>query len=204
MPIDSIDRHLRSTNIFRLIPEKEITSANFLKYVLSKYKTEKARTALIKNRTRQVISELAHHNPVFFEKLRERLEKLIQQEERRRNMEAQDFDEKAYFDKLKEIYEQAISEERELKKLGFSTKFEFAVYQELLQYDKDKKISSNITKDIYKQIQAETQIVDWKNKTSSAKNMNIIIYDILSRNKIPENKIENLSSEIIELARRNL
>lgn len=201
---DLIDRHLRSTNVFRLIPEKEITSANFLKYVLSKYKTEKARTALIKNKTRQVISELAPHNPVFFEKLRERLEKIIQQEERRRNMEAQDFDEKAYFDKLKEIYEQAISEERELKKLGFSTKFEFAVYQELLQVEKDKKISSNITNDIYKDIQEETKIVDWKNKTSSAKNMNIAIYDILSKNKIPETKIENLSSEIIELARRNL
>jgi len=34
--------------------------------------------------------------------------------------------------------------------------------------------------------------------------MNIAIYDILSKNKIPENKIDGLSSEIIELARRNL
>ena len=199
-----IDKYLRSTTIYKLVKEKEITNENFLKYVLSRYKTEKARTALVKNKARQVIGEYASHNPIFFEKLRERLEKIIQEEERRRRIEAQDFDEKPYFDKIKEIYEQALSEEKELKKLGFSSKFEFAVYQELLQVEKDKKISSNITKDIYKQIQDETRIVDWKNKTSSAKNMNIAIYDILSENKIPENKIEGLSSEIIELARRNL
>jgi hypothetical protein len=34
------------------------------------------------------------------------------------------------------IYGQALSEDKELKKLGFSTKFEFAVYQELLQVKK--------------------------------------------------------------------
>ena len=199
-----IDKYLRSTTIYKLVKEKEITDENFLKYVLSRYKTEKARTALVKNKARQVIGEYASHNPIFFEKLRERLEKIIQEEERRRRIEAQDFDEKPYFDKIKEIYEQALSEEKELKKLGFSSKFEFAVYQELLQVEKDKKISSNITKDIFKQIQNETRIVDWKNKTSSTKNMNIAIYDILSENKIPENKIEGLGSEIIELARRNL
>lgn len=132
------------------------------------------------------------------------MEKIIQQEEKRRNIEAQDFDEKPYFAKIKEIYEQALSEEKELKKLGFTTKFEFAVYQVLLEMEKDKKISSKITKDIYKNILGETEIVDWKNKTSSAKKMNIAIYDILSNNKIPEDKIDALSSEIIELARRNL
>jgi hypothetical protein len=107
-------------------------------------------------------------------------------------------------EQIKEIYEQALSEDKELKKLGFSTKFEFAVYQELLQAVKNKIVSCDITKDIFRQIQDETKIVDWKNKTSSAKNMNIAIYEILSKNKIPENKIDSLSSEMIELARRNL
>ena len=105
---------------------------------------------------------------------------------------------------MKDIYEQALSEERQLKKLGFSSKFEFAVYHELLQVEKDKRISSDITKDIYRQIQNETKIVDWKNKTSSAKNMNIFIYDILTKSRIPEIRIGELSNEIIELARRNL
>ncbi len=198
-----IDKYLRSSSVYRLVDKIEITNENFLKHVLSRYKTEKARTALVKNRARQVISELAPHNPVFFEKLRDRLEKIIQEEEKRRKIDAKDFDESIYFDKIKEVYEQALSEDKELNKLGFSSKFEFAVYQELLQL-KDKKISSNITKDIYRQIQDETKIVDWKNKTSSIKNMNITIYGILYKNGIPENKIYGLSAEIIELARRNL
>ncbi len=70
--------------------------------------------------------------------------------------------------------------------------------------EKDKNASCDITKDIFRQIQDETKIVDWKNKTSSSKNMNIAIYDILSKKKVPENKIDGLSSEIIELARRDL
>ncbi|MEP6576629.1 MAG: transposase, partial [Nitrososphaerota archaeon] len=73
-----IDRYIHSTSIYKLVEKKDITNENFLKYVLSRYKTEKARTALIKNKARQVMSELSSLNPVFFEKLRERLGKIIQ------------------------------------------------------------------------------------------------------------------------------
>jgi hypothetical protein len=34
--------------------------------------------------------------------------------------------------------------------------------------------------------------------------MSIIIYDILNENKIPETKVDGLTSQIIELAKRNL
>ena len=132
-----IDKYLRSTTIYKLVKEKEITNENFLKYVLSRYKTEKARTALVKNKARQVIGEFASHNPIFFEKLRERLEKIIQEEERRRRIEAQDFDEKPYFDKIKEIYEQALSEEKESKSSDFLANLNL---QSIKSYFKLRKI----------------------------------------------------------------
>lgn len=62
---------------------REVTYNNFLGYA-SKFKTERARTALIKNKARQIIRELAPTNPVYYEKLRERLERIIEQEEQRR------------------------------------------------------------------------------------------------------------------------
>jgi len=43
----------------------------------SKFKSERARTALVKNKAKQVIRELAPNNPVYYEKLRQRLKKIL-------------------------------------------------------------------------------------------------------------------------------
>lgn len=50
--------------------QREVTYNNFFGYA-SKFKSEKARTALIKNKARQIIRELAPTNPVYYEKLRD-------------------------------------------------------------------------------------------------------------------------------------
>jgi ABC-type oligopeptide transport system substrate-binding subunit len=55
---------------------REITYDNFLSYA-AKFKSEQSRTVLIKNKARQIIRELAPNNPVYYEKLRERLEKIL-------------------------------------------------------------------------------------------------------------------------------
>lgn len=193
-----IDDHIRSLNISELMNPREITYDNFLSYI-SKFKTERARTALVKNKAKQVIRELAPKNPVYYEKLRERLEKLIQEEfERRRN----DAD---YFNNYKKIMQEALEEEKERKKLGFSNMFEFAVYEQLKRILKDERtISKNTTKSISDQLKNEIDIVGWKTKTSSKKKMSIIIYDILTENRFPENKIDELTQKIIDLAERNL
>jgi hypothetical protein len=46
-------------------------------YRLSTFKSERARTALVKNKAKQVIRELAPNNPVYYEKLRGRLKKIL-------------------------------------------------------------------------------------------------------------------------------
>jgi hypothetical protein len=46
--------------------------------------------------------------------------------------------------------------------------------------------------------------VGWKTKTGSEKEMIITIYDILSENNFPNDKIGELAVKIINLARRHL
>jgi type I restriction enzyme, R subunit len=58
-----IDDHIRSLNISELMNPKEVTYENFLGYAAAKFKSERARTALIKNKARQIIKELAPTNP---------------------------------------------------------------------------------------------------------------------------------------------
>jgi hypothetical protein len=56
----------------------------------------------------------------------------------------------------------------------------------------------------YGKVKEETKIVGWKSKTSSEKKLSIAIYDILTENKYPEDKIDKITPKIIELAKRNL
>jgi type I restriction enzyme R subunit len=177
--------------------QREVTYKKFLDYA-AKFKTERARTALVKNKARQIIKELAPTNPVYYEKLRERLEKIIEEEEQRRK------DDASYFNKLAKLYNEALNADEETKKLGFSTKFEFAVYQQLQSLKNDERISKDITDAIYAKVKEEVGIVGWKNKRSSEKKMSIVIYDILSENGYPEDKINEITMQIIDLAKRDL
>jgi type I restriction enzyme R subunit len=119
-----IDEYVRSLHIEGVMDQREVTYDNFLGYA-AKFKTDRARTALIKNKARQIISELAPTNPAYYEKLRERLEKIIQQEENRRK------DDASYLNDMVHIYTEALNQDKERKKLGFSTPFEFAVFEQL-------------------------------------------------------------------------
>jgi type I restriction enzyme R subunit len=192
-----IDDHIRSLNISELMNPREVTYNNFLGYAV-KFKSQKARTALIKNKARQIIDELAPTNPAYYEKLREILERIIKEEEGRRIQDA------SYFDKIKEVYNNALNAEKERQRLGFSTQFEFAVYGLLQSIKDDQKASKNITNAIYNKVKEEVEIVGWKNKRSSEKKMSVAIYDILSENGYPEKKINELTMQIIDLAKRDL
>jgi len=111
------------------------------------------------------------------------LEKIIGEEKERRKKDAD------YFNDYKKILQEALDEDKERKKIGLSTMFEFAVYEELRSIIKDNAVSKSTAKTIFDQIKKETEIVGWKSKTSSKKKMSIIIYDILTDNNVPDGKV---------------
>ncbi len=199
-----IDDHIRSLHISELINPTDISYENFIAFVKKKVKSQRAQAALVKNKAMQVIQELAANNPVYYEKLRERLEKIIKEEEERRKKNAAYFtDPKRY----EEIYDLALGEEKERQKVFGdykATPFEFAVYGELQQINDDRKEAIKLTKDLFSKISQETKIIGWKTKTSSEKNMKAIVYDILSANGMSEEKINPLSETIITLAKNRL
>lgn len=196
-----IEDHIRSLNISELLEPREITNENFLSYAI-KFKSEKARTALVKNKARQIISEVSKFNPIYAEKLRERLEKIIKEEEDRRK------DSATYFNEIVDVINDGINLDKERNKIGLSNQFEFAVYGELLNiYDNDRESSKDITKKISEKIVGETRNVEWKEKKTSMKNMSIAIYDILMNekgSKLTERQVDSLTQKIIELAKVNL
>lgn len=66
-----IDDHIRSLQISQLMDVREITDATFLSDAVKLAKSEKARTALVKNKARQIITEKAHLNPAYYEKMKD-------------------------------------------------------------------------------------------------------------------------------------
>ena len=192
-----MDDYVRSLKIEDIMDQREVTYNNFLGYA-SKFKTERARTALVKNKARQIIRELAPTNPVYYEKLRERLERIIEEEEKRRKQSAD------YFNQYADVFKDALNEEEQRNKLGFSTPFEFAVYEELESVKKNQELAKATTEKIFEKVSEEAKLIGWKTKRSSEKKMSIDIYDILVENGYSDNKIEETTQTIIELAKRHL
>jgi hypothetical protein len=98
-----------------------------------------------------------------------------------------------------------------------TNRFEFAVFetlQRLLGKNKEsiekKESCKNITKNISEDIKPEIQLVDWRNKKSSEKQLSLIIEDVLLSDSINKKIIQkaidndNLVQRIIELAKINL
>jgi type I restriction enzyme, R subunit len=166
-----IDEHIRSLAISKLMDVREITDKTFLSDV-SKLKNEKARTALVKNKARQIIAEKSYQNPAYYEKMKERLENLIREEKEERKEDAD------YFNKYKDILEELYGQDKEREKLGFTNIFEFAIFEEMLRLFAKTK-DANKVKDnkelcqvlTTKDIKPEVQLVDWKNKKSSVKQL---------------------------------
>ena len=192
---------IRSSKISTLIEQREVTDETFLSDVLKETKNKKARTALVKNKVRQIIEEKAHLNPVYYEKMKERLEAIIREEREERSEDAD------YFNRYEKILKDLYGQEEERKKLGFTNSFEFAVYETLLRDVNDGNFSKDITRKIFEGIKQEiTNIPDWQNKLTSQKKLESTIYDILNEtgNKKIINDIDNIIEQIVVLAKRNL
>ena len=192
-----IDDAIRATGVSELVAPMEITYENFLAYV-SKLKSPRARTTLIKNKAEQVIQENYSHNPVFYEKLWQLLKRLIVEENDRRKENANYFDPNME-NKVKEIYEKALSIEEERKKLGFERDVEFSIYGVIQEYKEDKDNSIKITKALSEKLLPETEIIEWFNKPSVKRKTEEITYDILDSFGIPEKDIAKLSEKILTL-----
>jgi type I restriction enzyme R subunit len=198
-----IDDHIRSLHISELINPMEVTYENFLAFVKKKVKSDRAKTALIKNKAIMVIEELKSNNPAYYERLRERLQRIIDEENDRRQKNASYF---ANPELYEQIYKEALDEEKERKKVFGNyeaTQIEFAIYGELDQIIKDKKKSISLTKSLYSKLKPETEIVGWKTKTSTEKKLMATIYDTLIP-EIPEDKTSDISDRIITLMKNKL
>ena len=198
-----IDDHIRSLGVPVLINPREITHENFLAFVKKDVpQSKRAQAALIRNKAIQVIEELMPNNPAYYEKLYERLQRIIQDEEERRQNNADYFTDPEGFE---EIYNKALAEEEERKKVFGdyeATQFEFSLYSRLNQ-TKNRKRSIDLAKEVFARIKPLTNIVDYKKNSSVEKEIRKIVYESL-KSDMEYEQILDTAEETITLVRNRL
>ena len=178
----------------------EITHENFL-VTVSKHvpKNKRAQAAMIKNQAIQIIKEMMPNNPAYYEKLYERLKRLICDEKARRQKNAGYFTNPEVY---AEIYNEALAEEKERKKVFgayHATQFEFSLYGRLNE-TLDRNTSLDLTKKIFKQIKSFTEMVDYKQNSCIEQDIRKIVYVTLS-SYVPLAQINDIMDETMTLVR---
>ena len=198
-----IDDHIRSLGVSELINPMEVTYENFLAFVKKSVpQSKRAQAALIRNKAIRVIEELMPNNPAYYEKLYERLQRIIRDEEERRQNNANYFTNPEAFEV---IYNEALAEEEERKKVFAdyeATQFEFSLYSRLNQA-RDRKSSIDLTKKIFARIKPLTDIVDYKTNSSVEKEIKKIVYETL-KSDMKSKQILDIAEETIMLVRNRL
>ena len=191
-----IDKHVAAGKIKVPITSLDFDDEHF-GIEIKKMTNKRAQNAALEGRIKGIIRLGKPDNPVFYGNLKEQLEMLLQAEEDQRA------DAEQIFKDLSKILSEAEKEEQRRKELGLENGFEFAVFGELKKIVNDERLCVRVSISNYNEIFPLTQYVDWPDKITVNKDMQRIMYQILSE-KFPEDKIDEIAEKIIDLAKRHL
>lgn len=194
---DIIDRHVKASDIARLIDDEPIQHGEFLEKIESRFSSASTRAALLIHRIRAIIVDIRGMDPDHAKTLRERLESIIREEKDRR---VKSLDE---LDALLGLYGDCVSFDSEIKKIfeGYrATRTELAIYHALEALD-GKQRRARLSRELFRDIVPMTQIIDWDENTSVRKDMQRAIYERLKHEGLDDEEIDGLTQTIIERVR---
>ena len=182
-----IDKHIRATGVTEIMPTREITYDNFLSFIKKFKGDNKAKAALVKKRATLVIREMSPDNPAFYQKLKERLEELIQDEKVRRIDAAQ------YFEGLNEIFEEALSGPEKLQKqTGIKDRFQLAIYMLLEEKHPAKEQNKKYSEKIFSIVKKAASVQDWRDKEPQENEIELAVIDTLNKKTFDEKTREKI------------
>ena len=192
-----INAHIAETGIEQLLEPINITAPDFREKLEMKG-SPKAKASHVEYAIRQTIEEKIATDPAFYGSLKERLEKVIEEDRKERQDEAKlllDRMEFANQDKRREAYAKSIG----LEDLG-----EFALYglftplRNTLFADSEQE-QVTFTKQII-QVIKQKKVIDWTEKEDIKKEMRREIRKLLKAKGCAEDRTEVLIPEIMNLA----
>jgi len=198
---DLIHAHIADAGIEKILEPISITAPD-LREKLDIKGSLKAKASHVEYAIRQTITEKVATDPAFYGSLKERLEQLIEEDRKERKDEA-----KLLLD-LMELGKEEKEREDYARSLGLDDAREFSFYGFLFPFRKSmfsdsEKEQVEFTKKIIQSIR-ERRVIDWTEKEDVQREMRREVKRFLRAKGCPEDQVEPLTREILNLARIHL
>jgi len=190
-----IEEHIRATGVDPLLKPISILDKEFKKQVET-LSSDEAKASEMEHALRFEIRVKREENPVYYDSLKEKLERLIEERKAKRIEMAK------LLDSLRELTEEAKSVQDKAKELGLN-KFEFGVYETLQKEGLAQETLKQLTKKISKELD-DILVIDWCSKENVQREARKAIKRSLRAHGCPEEKLEGITPQIIDLARVHL
>ncbi len=196
-----IHAHIVDTGMENILEPISITAPDFREKLEMKG-SPKAKTSHVEYAIRQTINERISTDPSFYGSLKERLEKIIEEDSKERKDEA-----KLLID-LMDLGKKEKEREAYSRSLGFEGVGEFSFYGLLLPFKKTMFSDSEeeqvaFIKSIIQSIK-EKRVIDWTEKEDTQREMRREVKRLLRSKGFQEDHLEPLTREILNLARIHL
>jgi len=196
-----IHAHIVDTGMENILGPINITAPDFREKLEMKGNT-KAKASHVEYAIRQTINEKISTDPAFYGSLKERLERIIEEDSKERKDEA-----KLLID-LMDLGKNEGKRDAYSRSLGFGNVGEFSIYGLLLPFRKSMFADSEeeqvvFTKSIIQSIKGK-RVIDWTEKEDIQREMRKEIKRLLRAKGCRDEHLEPLTREILDLARIHL
>ena len=203
-----LDRHIRGEEVIPLLKPVDILGEDFSREI-DKLQSPRAKAMRMEHAVRHTITVKIHEDPVFFEGLNERLERIISERKASR------LDDVAEFRLLGELAREMRERNQQAGRQGVTTEqlpFFHALQKAILRNGKDDSTLAEVTpinipmltKSIFDDLK-EIAVIDWQRKEDVMRDMRRAIKRRLRMDySIPSNVIDPLVASLMDLARVHL
>lgn len=185
-----IEEHTKAEGITHIVEPTSIFADKFDEEV-EKLTSDEAKASEIENAVKHELTFKVHEDPVYYESLKERLHRILN-EFREGRMDAA-----KQLTLLKEVRQEVIHPEKQAERAGVDK--EVMPFYNLLK-EGDSEEMKKTSKQVYEAVD-KLAVVEWGMKEDVKREMRRKIKRILRESSYPKDKIESIAAKILHLAR---
>ncbi len=187
-----IEEHIRAEGIDPLLKPISILDKDFKKQV-ENLSSDEAKASEMEHALKFEIRIKREENPVYYDSLKEKLEKLIEERKLKRIEMAK------LLGSLKELTEETKNIVSKAKSIGLNA-FEFGLFEVLQKEGAAQQNAKKLSKSINQELD-KILVVDWASKENTQREARKTIKRVLRTINFPEEKLDEVTPQIIDLAR---
>lgn len=186
-----IEEHIKAEGITHLVEPTSVFTEKFDEEI-DKLTSDEAKASEIEHAMKHELTFKIHEDPVFYESLREKLDRILHDFKEGR------IDAAKQLTLLKEVLEDMRNPEKQAERSGVDA--QVLPFYNILTEEGEKEEMKDIAKQIH-DILDKLAVVEWGMKEDVKREMRRQVKRILRPSNYPKDKIESITAQLIDLAR---